>query len=195
MPLFAPYPTPALCYNKAEVIELRRADRQLDTTAAEQVLHEAKYGTISMIDPEGLPYGVPISFAYSNGALYIHGAKAGRKVDAFLVNPTVSFCAVSHNQVPGPITPEEYDETMREFGSVRPFLSNHFTTEFRSAIATGKVQTVTDPTEKAHALRAICKKYTPFNQDYIEAAVEVGLSYTGVYKIEIEILTGKEKRL
>ena len=82
-----------------------------------------------------------------------------------------------------------------EHGSVLPFLKNRFTTEFRSAIVTGQILTVTDEEERALALRVICQKYTPYNQDYIEEAVQVGLAYTGVYKLVIDTQIGKEKRI
>lgn len=175
---------------------MRRKDREATREEALRILRAAEYGTLSMVDADGKAYGVPISFAVDeNEVLYIHGALAGRKIDAIQANPNVSFSAVSHTFVPGPITDEEYKEVMESGDGVRPFLSSHYTTEFSSAIATGTMAIVEDPDEKRKALRILCEKYMPYNDAYTPEVIEVGLSYTNVLAMPIETLTGKKKVL
>lgn len=175
---------------------MRRKDREVAREEALRILQAAEYGTLSMVDADGQPYGVPISFAVDeNETLYIHGALAGRKIDALRANPRVSFSAVSHTFVPGPITADEYKEVMDSGDGVRPFLSSHYTTEFSSAIATGNIVFVEDSDEKRKALRVLCEKYMPYNDAYTPEVIEVGLSYTNVLALKIETLTGKKKVL
>ena len=58
---------------------MRRADRAVSEELARQFLAESEYLTLSMTDPDGLPYGVALSFAVMDGALYFHSAKEGYK--------------------------------------------------------------------------------------------------------------------
>ena len=173
---------------------MRRKDRQIDAERARQALEEATFATLSMCDGE-TPYGIPVSFALIGDAFYFHSAEQGRKTEVLAASPRVFVSAVNTHQVPGPITDDEYEETMAADGSIAVFLKTHFTTEFQSATFEGDSVRVADAEEKRRALRAICEKYTPFNEKYIDDAVELGLGYTAVYRIQIENLTGKEKKL
>lgn len=174
---------------------MRRKDRQMEKDDALRVLDRAPYAVLSLLDEDGAAYGVPLSFVHKDGVLYFHGAFAGRKIAGLKKHPAVSLCAVDMHRVPAAITKEEYEETKRIHGSIAPFLKNKFTTEYRSALVKGRVAFVEDPDEKRLALRRICEKYTPDNAPYIAEAVETGLSYTQVWKLVIDTLTGKTKDL
>lgn len=174
---------------------MRRKDRQVDERRAYEILKEGEYATISMIDEEGGVYGVPISFVYQEGKIFFHGAYEGKKVNAWKKNPRVCLSTVTGVRVPGAITPDEYKETKEMVGHIGKLLSTHFTTEYSSAIVFGAIKEVTDDEEKKRALRAICEKYTPFNQEYQEEAIESSFHKTAVYSMEIEEITGKQKCL
>ena len=62
--------------------------------------------------------------------------------------------------------------------------TDRFTTEFESAVINGTAVEVTDDDEKISALRGICQRHTPSNM----------LPRTGVWKINIESITGKRKK-
>ena len=71
-----------------------------------------------------------------------------------------------------------------------------FTTYFQSANVVGTACEVTDGQEKVLALRALCEKLTPANMtgDNFDRAIAKSLPRTGVWRIQIEEATGKEKR-
>jgi len=58
---------------------MRRADRQLTNEETIRLFQEAEYGVLSVIDENNMPYGVPMSFALSNNAIYLHCSAAGGK--------------------------------------------------------------------------------------------------------------------
>ena len=66
---------------------------------------------------------------------------------------------------------------------------------FFPAMVTGTAREVTDPDEKRRALRALCEKLTPANMagDNFDRAVAKSLPRTGVWRIRMEEVTGKEK--
>ena len=68
-----------------------------------------------------------------------------------------------------------------------------FTTEFESAIIRGKAFEVTEKEEKIHALKLICLRYAESNMANFDSAIEQSLTRTGIWKIEIEDITGKAK--
>lgn len=72
---------------------------------------------------------------------------------------------------------------------------NEYTTFFRSVIATGTVREVTDDREKVLALRALCRKLTPqaMEGDSFDRAVDRSLRATGVWRIDMDEISGKEK--
>ena len=62
--------------------KIRRQDRLLTAEEAYTLLKEGEYGVLSMITPEGTPYGVPVNYVWDgDGAIYIHCASDGRKLN------------------------------------------------------------------------------------------------------------------
>ena len=67
--------------------------------------------------------------------------------------------------------------------------------EYKSAIAFGKAEEVTDEEEKRKALRAICLRFLPNHMDAFEAAVDRSMSRTAIVRITLSSLpTGKRKQ-
>ena len=63
---------------------------------AYQLLQEGEYGVMSMITPEGMPYGIPINYVWDgNDSLYIHCAPEGKKLRCLQSSPQVSFAIVA----------------------------------------------------------------------------------------------------
>ena len=61
--------------------------------------------------------------------------------------------------------------------------------------ARGLIAQVTDEEEKILALRALCQKLTPqaMDGDKFQNAVSRSLSATGVWRVDMEEISGKEK--
>lgn len=157
---------------------MRRSDRQMDAAFALEVFDKAPYITVSFTKPDGAPYGVPLSLARTDEkTFWFHGAAEGLKLDCISYCPTVALSAVT-----------------RCAPTVGP-KDNSFTLEYKSAMAVGKAEIVTDKEEKIKALRAICQRYLPKHIDAFEDALAKSLDITAIVKITLtEPPTGKRKQ-
>ncbi len=173
---------------------MRRKDREMDRTFGLAVIDRAVYGVLSMVDG-ATPYGVPLSIVRVDNSLYFHAAKVGRKADLLADNSAVSIAFVGRVEVPQKYDNDQLDEIVKQPKKVGLILSNVFTTEFESAIVSGKAVLVDDEAEKVMALQAICQKYTPTKMQYADIAIKAGVSSVAIYKIEIETLSAKRKKL
>lgn len=111
--------------------QMRKAARQKDEDWALNVFDRAPFVTMSMIRPDGTPYGLPLSLIRGEGhTFYFHCADEGEKMDCIRANPIVSLSAVSR------CSPKF--ETGKK----------NFTMYYDSAIALGEAEIVTDNAEK-----------------------------------------------
>jgi len=149
----------------------------MDADFALEVLRKAPYVTVSMTRPDGSPYAVPLSLASTDDVtFYFHCALEGEKLDCIAHNPKVCLSAVTKcSPLVGP-----------KDGS--------FTLEFKSAIAFGSAELVTDEKEKIEAMRAICMRFLPHHMDAFQASIDRSLPRTAVVKITLTAPpTGKRK--
>ena len=59
---------------------VRRRDRLMDEVRARELLRDSEYGVLSMIDENGIPYGIPVNHVWNGeDSIYIH-CKARRGV-------------------------------------------------------------------------------------------------------------------
>ena len=157
-----------------EKFHVRRKDREIPREEAERVLREAEYGTLAMVDPDGnAPYGVPVSFVFCGGAIWIHSANAGRKF-RILENGAEAHFSAAQN--------------------VRAVFTKYFTSCYESAMAFGRVELVTDAGEKRAALRELCRKYLPEKMDVADEHISHSLARTAIFKLVPARITGKAKR-
>ncbi|MDE7421647.1 MAG: pyridoxamine 5'-phosphate oxidase family protein [Muribaculaceae bacterium] len=156
---------------------MRKASRQMDAAWALDVLCKAPYVTVSMVRPDGTPYGVPLSLAMKNDStFYFHCADEGEKIDCIKHNPIVSLSAVSKCS-------PKYEEE-----------KNNFTEHYNSAIAIGKADFVTDREEKILALRLICERFLPKYMDHFDETIARSLDRTTIVKVTLsEPPVGKSK--
>ena len=157
---------------------MRKASREMDSQWALEVMRKAPYITVSFTRADGSAYGVPLSLACtSEDVWYFHCAPEGNKLDAIAVHPEVCLSAVTKCQP----TVGPKDGT--------------FTLQYRSAIAFGKAERVTDTEEKIEALRAISQHFLPKHMDAFDEAVQRSLHRTEVVRITLLSLpTGKRKQ-
>lgn len=150
---------------------MRRKDKEMtDAGWIEKVLEEAEIIRIAMVDGDE-PYLVAMNFAYAGGAIYLHSALEGRKIDALRKNGRVAF----------------QTETGVEL-ILRPEACG-CTVQFKSVFGSGRAVFITERPEKIKALDAIMKKYSDrTGLEYPDAA----LNKTLIIRIDIERMTGKK---
>ncbi len=173
---------------------MRRKDREMDRAFGLAVIDRANYATLSLVD-QALPYGVPLSIVRLDDKLYFHAAKVGRKAEILAKNNNVSICFVGRAAVPEKYQAADIEAVAQDREKVSKILGNVFTTEFESAIVTGKASLVVDDAEKVLALRAICQKYTPTKMAYADMAIEASFAQVALYRIDIVKLTAKRKEV
>ena len=67
---------------------MRKESRAMDSQWALEVMHKAPYMTVSFIDEDGKPYGLPLSLSSDDDVnWYFHGALEGKKLEAIKAHP------------------------------------------------------------------------------------------------------------
>lgn len=157
---------------------MRKVSREMDSQWALEVMRKAPYITVSFTRADGTAYGVPLSLACTDDLIwYFHCAPEGDKLDALAAHPQVCLSAVT--KCAPTVGPKD--------GS--------FTLQYRSAIAFGKAELVTDDEEKIRALRAISERFLPQHMDAFDDAIARSLHRTAVVRITLnELPTGKRKQ-
>ena len=150
----------------------------MDSKWALEIMRKAPYITVSFTRADGTAYGVPLSLASKDDNVwYFHCAPEGDKLDAIAVNPEVCLSAVTKCQP----TVGPKDGT--------------FTLQYRSAIAFGKAELVTDTDEKILALRLISERFLPKHMDAFDEAIRRSIHRTAVVRITLSAPpTGKRKQ-
>lgn len=149
--------------------KMRRFKQMLAEEDTKQILYSSTNGILSLVDSDGEPYGVPLSFAYDGDRrIYFHSAVKGHKMECLGEKSRASFCVVAQDS----IIPEE------------------FTTYFRSVIARGDIRIVSESDEIMKGLMLLCDKYSPG----IDPGKEISrcLSHVAVLCLDIDSMTGKE---
>lgn len=149
----------------------------MDSHWALEVMRKAPYITVSFTRTDGTAYGLPLSLASKDDdTWYFHCALEGEKLEAIKAHPEVCLSAVTRCKT----TVGPNDGT--------------FTLQFKSAIAFGKAEVVTDDNEKIAAMKLICERFLSKHMDAFNAAIERSLSRTAVVRITLtEPPTGKRK--
>ena len=151
--------------------EMRRKRQQLSEAECVDILQTNTSGVLAVCGDDGYPYAVPLSYVYDGGALYVHCAKTGHKLDAIKACDKVSFCIVDRDHV----VPEEY------------------TTHYRSVILFGRARILEQEQEIRNAIEKLAIKYHPTDgKANRDAEIERSCKALCMVKIEIEHMTGKE---
>ncbi len=150
--------------------KMRRFKQELSHEDTAKIFESGSHGVLAVSGDEGYPYAVPMSYVYTDGKLYFHGAKQGHKLDTLQNSAKASFCVVAQDRV----VPET------------------FTTIFSSAIAFGQLHIIEHDVEKRGALRLFSHKYFSVNGEAKnEEEIEADWSRVCVIALEIEHMTGK----
>jgi nitroimidazol reductase NimA-like FMN-containing flavoprotein (pyridoxamine 5'-phosphate oxidase superfamily) len=151
--------------------EMRRIRQKMSEEKVEKVLERNTNGVLGVYGEDGYPYTVPLSFVYQDGAIYFHSAAEGHKIDAIRKNPKVSFTVVDEDTIVGA----------------------EYTTYFRSVIAFGTAELVTDEAERRRAFLGLMEKYCPEeSEESREAVLARSGGRAALVRIRPEQMTGKE---
>ncbi len=150
--------------------KMRRFKQELGQKEIERILKDNTSGVLFVIDENGDPYSVPLSYIFYNGSIYFHSAKSGHKINAINNCKKSTFCIIDKDDV----KPEK------------------FTTFYKSVIAFGNVEIVNDDEETFFAIKNISKKYYPDHNDELQAEIEKSKYKFVIIKFNIEHITGKQ---
>ena len=92
-------------------------NRFLDEREAYRILAEGEYGFLSLVTPEGGPYGIPLNYVWlpEERCVFFHCAKSGRKLDYIRARQEVCFTVVG----PARVIPERYNTRYESAGPPR----------------------------------------------------------------------------
>ncbi|MBR2685777.1 MAG: pyridoxamine 5'-phosphate oxidase family protein [Erysipelotrichaceae bacterium] len=157
---------------------MRRSDREVrDPERIAEILEAADVIRIGYYDSAKKEvYIVPVNYGYEyeNGNLtfYFHGAKAGRKAELSLSDPSVGF------------------EIDREIAFVEDEIACKNSVKYQSIIGNGMVSLMEEKEEKIRALRVLMKHITGKEMwDFDERRVQA----VAVYKLSAAQYSCKEK--
>ena len=155
--------------------KMQMGDRELTEAEAWEILEAGEYAVVYTVDPDGAPYGVPLSYVIMDKKLYIHtGERGGHKIDDFEHDARVSVAVATE---------------------VEPcFEDTFFTTRFASVIASGRISKVQDRVMLRRVLVELCMKYLPELKDEIGPAIGREIDVTAAWCIEFDEVRGKAGR-
>lgn len=153
---------------------MRRTRQELPKDEWEAILRNGTSGVLAVLDRDGYPYAVPLSYFYADGKLIFHGATTGHKIDAIRHHDKASFCVIAQDDV----VPLAY------------------TTNYRSVIAFGTIHIIDDEDEKRRTVELLMKKYAPHDTaDHRNAEIASAWKALCMMELDITHVTGKESRL
>lgn len=151
---------------------MRRFKQELQQDEIERILQFNTSGVLALMDSDGYPYSVPLSYVYSNGKIYFHSAKVGHKIEAINNYKKATFCIIDRDDV----QPEKY------------------TTIYKSIIAFGKVEIVEDSKETLTAISELGEKYYPNHSSDLQNEIEKFKMAFLIIRFDIEHITGKQAK-
>lgn len=161
-----------------KVPEMRRKEKRIENEAAvAELLDRAAVCRLGFSAAAGLcdyPYVVPVHFAHHEGAIYVHCARTGLKLELLHRDPRVCV---------------EVDE----LGGIVPAQrACSFATRYASAIGFGRAEVVSDAAVRGLALDLLMRKYGGPEHARGEAGWdEKELERLSIIAVQLEHLSGK----
>lgn len=155
-------------------MQMRKGKKEIkDRDVIIGLLDRCPVGRLGTIGSDGWPMVKPLNFVYHDGRIYFHSAQEGEKIDDIGRDSRICF------EVDLPIAYVK--------GNDNPCRAEFL---YRSVIIKGRASIVESREERVVALVALMKKYQP-EGGYGDFREEK-LAITGVVRIDIEEMTGKE---
>lgn len=161
--------------------QMRLGKREIhDREILREILEECDVVRIGARDAEGM-FIVPVNYGYdleTSGetmrlTLYLHGAKEGRKADAFAAAPDVAVeMDCCHEIITGDYTCS-------------------YSFAYRSIMGNGRICRIEDTEQKIYGLTKIMEHMDPGAKAEFRPEM---LERTAVFRIDVDKFTGKERR-
>lgn len=150
---------------------IRRKKRELCEEDAKKLLLNEKRGVLAVNGDDGYPFAIPVNYLYDPqaGKIYIHGARAGHKVDSLKKSDKVCFTVYGNAQ-------KKEDD---------------WAWYVQSTVVFGRCRMIEDSPQIEERVRALAQRYYP-NQEEIEAEIARDIRGVMLYEITIEHLSGKQ---
>lgn len=154
--------------------KVRRQDRLLAEEQAYALLQQGEYGILSLTDPDGNPYALPINYVWDGQEnIYLHCAPEGKKLECIRIHPKATFCIVGRTRV----------------------ISNKFTTGYESILLRCEAQIGLPAEERMQALELLLDKYSPEDKIIGMKYAEKSFHRTEIIRLHITEFSGKCKNL
>ncbi len=149
---------------------MRRKEKEItEQSEIEAVIQKSMVCRLGLSD-NNIPYIVPLCFGYHKSTIYVHGSIKGRKFSILQNNPNICF---------------EFDINTE---IVEGKDACKWGMKYQSVIGFGTASFLKDPNDKQKALNIIMSQYSDKPFQFSEKAI----NKTGVVKIEIKSMTGKQ---
>ncbi len=150
---------------------MRRIKQQVSLEECKRILKDEMRGAFSVIGDDGYPYTIPVDFYYDEDdhCIYLHGAKAGHKIDA--VKKCDKVCFTVWNQGYKTEGNWEWNST--------------------SVVVFGKAKLLEDRAFWEDKLRKMTIKYYPSVEEAEAEMKTPPINAVQMIAIEIEHMTGK----
>jgi uncharacterized protein len=153
---------------------VRKANKEIrDVSVIVQLLKTCHVGRLGTNGRDGYPIVKPVNFAYHAGSIYFHTALEGEKIEDIRRDNRVCF---------------EIDLPIAFVRAVNQPCEAEYL--YRSVIIKGRASLVENQEERSGAFRSLMEKYQP--EGGYGPYVTEKLGRTGIVRIEVEEMTGKE---
>ncbi len=151
--------------------EVRKKKSELDQGTMGELLKSCRRGVLAMNGEDGYPYAIPVNYLYDpeKKKIYLHGAKAGYKVDALRNSEKVCFTVYGKEQ----IKEEQW----------APFV--------QSVVIFGRCHFIWDHEQAMELLKRFAMKYYP-SEELVDEVMERAGKAVQMFEIEMEHMSGKE---
>ncbi len=137
----------------------------------EAIIKSSKYCVVSTVNPDGMPYSVPMNFAYNNGQLILHSAPTGTHLQN--IEHTNSICIVFCTD--GKVVYQHKD------------VACSYRMRAQSVVCFGKVSFIENIDDKILLMNKLMEHYTQNDFKYSKPAIQ----NVKVWLVKIEKMTGK----
>lgn len=137
-----------------------------------EVIRSCQVCHIAMVDPVGIPYVLPFNFGVTDGYIWFHSAKTGRKHDILIANPKV--CVAFSNDY--------------ELGHRHDHVACSYFMKYKSVLVTGEIEIVEDYDEKVRGMNIIMKQYTG-KDDFIYNTPAI--NNVMIFRLKTHSMTGR----
>jgi nitroimidazol reductase NimA-like FMN-containing flavoprotein (pyridoxamine 5'-phosphate oxidase superfamily) len=152
---------------------MRRKDKEIkEKRILEEILKQNQVGRLGT-SVNGLPYVVPMNFAYIEDKILLHTHKEGKKVQDIRENPYVCF-EVDSGEI------------------IKNDLPCKYSWKYYSVIAFGKAKIIEEHELKYESLKIICEKYAFGKSSKLTLELIRNLESLIIIQIDIQHMTGKK---